>query len=84
MEDDDEGGCGQNYAIKKRRLTWMKYIDDGDHSGENFDDLACKHSCSFCENWCSKFLIPSFPYHFISRFLNFFTDSLTINPSGKI
>ena len=51
MEEDDEGGCGQNYAIKKQRLTWMKYIDDGDHSGENFDDLACKHSCSFSENW---------------------------------
>ena len=51
VEEDDEGGCGQKYGIKKWRLTWMKYIDDGDHFGENFDDLACKHSCSFCENW---------------------------------
>ena len=44
MEDDDEGGCGKSYAIKKRCLTWMKYIDDGDHFGENVDDLVCKHS----------------------------------------
>ena len=51
VDEDDDGGCGQKYGIKKRRLTWMKYIDDGDHFGENFDDLACKHSCSFCENW---------------------------------
>ena len=51
MEEDDEGGCGQNYAIKKRRLTWMKYADDGDHFGENFDDLAFKHSCSSCKKW---------------------------------
>ena len=50
MEEDDEGVCGQNYAIKKLHLTWMKYIGDGDHSGENFDDLACKYSCGFCEN----------------------------------
>ena len=46
----------------------MKYIDDGDHFGENFDDLACNHSYSFCENWYWKFLIPSFPYRFIWRF----------------
>ena len=42
MEEDNEGSCRQNYAIKKRRFTRMKYIDDGDHFGENFDDLTLK------------------------------------------
>ena len=46
MEEDNEGSCRQNYAVKKRRFTRMKYIDDGDHFGENFDDVACKNSCS--------------------------------------
>ena len=26
MEEEDEESRGQNYAIKKRHLTWMKYI----------------------------------------------------------
>ena len=51
MEEDNEGTSRQNYAIKKRCFTRMKYTDDGDHFGENFDDLARKHSCSSCENW---------------------------------
>ena len=64
---------------KKRSLPGMKY-----HFGGNFDDLACKHSCSSCENWYWKFLMQSCHYPFISKFLNFLTASSSINPSGKI
>ena len=57
---------GKIMPSKKRRLTWIKYIDDADHFAENFDGLVCTHySCSSCENWYWKFLIHSCPYHLL-------------------
>ena len=55
MEEDGEGSFGQNYAIKKRRLTWMKYADDGDHFGENFDIWLIKIHVAPVKNGIESF-----------------------------